>query len=370
MFVPLVSGSHVPYNGMTMKWTGESTFENEEYPDANTEDDIEFIFSYTEVDDGLFRQKNLEESTENVLDRDTREFVEGDSKGTYTSHWIPHDIGVGDDVMINNASYTVSSLSTPIVLNDFGRVTAVELKIVKDSEDYTTESGLRNVDNHLEGKIYYDHESRILLKRQSEATWTTESSTLGDMHKSQTRRYQIRENHIDTDEDGLTDLKELLRHRTDPTVKDTDGDGLDDDKEIDEDTDPTTADTDGDGLTDGEEIDLGSDPLKTDTDGDGLSDGEEIDFGSDPLKADTDEDGLNDKEEKGQGTSATTADTDGDGISDGKEAEMGIDPTVTDTDGDMLSDSSDPFPQSIFLPNGVAILALLVLGGVLYWRRD
>jgi len=69
---------------------------------------------------------------------------------------------------------------------------------------------------------------------------------------------------------------------------DTDGDGINDLKEESLGTDPNNPDTDGDGLTDAEEVrETGTDPLNVDTDGDGYWDSWELDEGSDPLDEDS-----------------------------------------------------------------------------------
>ena len=64
---------------------------------------------------------------------------------------------------------------------------------------------------------------------------------------------------------------------------------------------PQNADTDNDGLTDAKEIELGTDFLVNDTDNDGLIDGDEVDLGTDPLDRDTDGDGVIDGDEVGLG---------------------------------------------------------------------
>ena len=102
---------------------------------------------------------------------------------------------------------------------------------------------------------------------------------------------------IDTDGDGLKDIDETQKYRTDPNKKDTDGDGLSDGEEIlTYRTDPLLADTDRDGLNDGLEVNqYKTDPNKADTDGDGLNDYAEImTYRTDPLKIDTDGAGMND----------------------------------------------------------------------------
>lgn len=90
---------------------------------------------------------------------------------------------------------------------------------------------------------------------------------------------------IDTDNDGLTDSREL-ELKTDPNNTDTDGDGLPDGEEVKIGTDSLVADSDGDGLSDGDEVRVWkTDPKTKDTDGDGFSDGDEVRNGYNPLGA-------------------------------------------------------------------------------------
>lgn len=130
-------------------------------------------------------------------------------------------------------------------------------------------------------------------------------------------------------------------------------------------------DTDGDGLTDIREVGLGTDPRDPDTDDDGITDGIEVDVGTtDPLSDDTDDDGVADGTEDtnhdgmvaATETSPLLPDTDGDGLQDGTEqgltapAAMDTDvarfipdadpttrtlPTSTDSDGDGLPDGTE-----------------------------
>lgn len=88
-------------------------------------------------------------------------------------------------------------------------------------------------------------------------------------------------------------------------------------------------DSDGDGLTDVKEDEIGTDPYNADTDGDALSDGEEyLTYKTDPLNKDTDFDGLNDGAEVYQHkTDPLLRDTDNGGVADGHEViEDGTDP--------------------------------------------
>jgi hypothetical protein len=66
----------------------------------------------------------------------------------------------------------------------------------------------------------------------------------------------------DLDGDGLSNVDEIVTHRTRADVADTDGDGLSDGAEVNQHlTNPRLADTDGDVLTDREELRRGLDPL-------------------------------------------------------------------------------------------------------------
>ena len=146
----------------------------------------------------------------------------------------------------------------------------------------------------------------------------------------------------DTDNDGLTDSYEVDLG-TDLLDNDTDGDGLNDSYEVDLGTDPFDKDTDGDSLNDSYEVDLGTDPFDNDTDGDGLDDGyEEWYYYLNPFDNDTDGDGLNDSYEVDLGTKPGDRDTDNDGLSDFAEVNIhGTNPLRKDTDGDALSDGDE-----------------------------
>lgn len=147
-------------------------------------------------------------------------------------------------------------------------------------------------------------------------------------------------NIVDTDRDGLSDKDEVITLGTDPTTADTDGDGLSDGGEINTyQTDPLISDSDTDGLPDGQEINIyNSNPLEVDTDGDGLPDGAEVEiYGTNPTVTDTDGDGLADGEEVNTyGTNPTNADTDADGVKDGEEVQNGTDPLKRDIVGEFF----------------------------------
>lgn len=100
-----------------------------------------------------------------------------------------------------------------------------------------------------------------------------------------------------SDSDGLTDYEELMIFGTDPNKDDSDNNGImDGEEDADQDgltnlqelillTNPLDNDTDGDKLLDGQEMDVYyTNPLEKDTDGDFVDDGEEVRISTDPLK--------------------------------------------------------------------------------------
>ncbi len=155
----------------------------------------------------------------------------------------------------------------------------------------------------------------------------------------------------DTDDDGLSDGREVREVATDPLQFDTDGGTVGDGEEVDRGSDPLDPaddvpepeDTDGDGLTDDVEAGLGTDPTDPDTDADGLSDGFEVlESGTDPLRRDTDTDELADGAELEADTDPLDPDTDGGGATDGWEVDHETDPLDPDDDFPEPGDPGDP----------------------------
>lgn len=154
---------------------------------------------------------------------------------------------------------------------------------------------------------------------------------------------------VDTDGDGLADIREIRLYGTSAYLADSDGDGLDDGLEVmTYGLNPLNADSDGDGIPDGQEVNGGTNPNSADSDGDGITDYAEIYtyFGHvDPMDADSDNDGLNDYAEiVTYGTYAApecsgAQDSDGDGLSDYAEVvTYGTNPRSVDSDGDGIDD--------------------------------
>lgn len=384
LFISLSTASHVPFDGMTLEYETTYEFENAQYPSANSQETDDVALSFSESGD-TYEVETVGSGSSTSLE------------GEYgvdlsTTFWIPHELQVGDNVEVTGFEYGVSTLSRTIELEDFGGVEAVELRYSNSSEE-TTIGDMEVTDYRGSEKRYYHAKTGLLLKTVEENSYTHTTSYLGEMDKTETSTLEIQENNIDTDEDSLTDLEELVEYSTDPTMEDTDQDGLSDRAEVqDHNTDPTKVDTDSDNLTDEEEVNLGTDPTDEDTDSDGLIDGREqelgtdpteadsdgdgvddqreIELGSDPNQADTDQDNLDDGREVELETNITKKDTDKDGVQDGREVEIGTFPLQADTDGDLWNDSTDPMPVNPLVPNGVIVLALVAVGGIIYRRRS
>jgi len=146
----------------------------------------------------------------------------------------------------------------------------------------------------------------------------------------------------DFDEDGLSNISEILFHDTDFLELDTDRDGLDDKYEINNNLDPRSNDSDFDGLTDGQEVKyVFSNPLIADTDNDSLSDGIEFNIlKTNPLNADSDGDNLSDYYETEVSlTDPNSMDTDKDNLNDEEEIKIyKTNPLLADSDQDLLTD--------------------------------
>jgi hypothetical protein len=119
-------------------------------------------------------------------------------------------------------------------------------------------------------------------------------------------------NYLDTDGDGLSDGFEFenLLNGLDPSdaCLDQDNDGLTELEEFEAGSDPLFTDTDEDGMSDFKEVKtLGTNPNVIDADSDGLTDVAELtEHNTDPVKRDTGDDGFSDSEELSAGTNPNT----------------------------------------------------------------
>ena len=123
--------------------------------------------------------------------------------------------------------------------------------------------------------------------------------------------------YLDSDGDGLSDAQETLLTLTDPNKIDTDGNSINDGDE----------DFDNDGLTNIQEMIYFSDPFSFD-----LTDAQK----------DVDGDFYNNiLEQNNDSTGVTNPDVDNDSLPDGLEVLLGTNASKSDTDGDGLNDSSE-----------------------------
>ncbi len=152
--------------------------------------------------------------------------------------------------------------------------------------------------------------------------------------------------HEDYDSDGITNEGEY-ENATNPKSSDSDSDGMPDLWEIENLLNPILDDSSGnadlDGLTNLEEYKNGTNPQSTDTDSDGIEDSWEVLNGlnprSDDANSDKDIDGLSNLKEFQLNTDPNNNDTDSDGMPDGWEVENLLDPNINDSDMDADGDT-------------------------------
>lgn len=357
--VGLSSASNIPYDELRLNYERSFVSEYSEFPNLDNENQEDLTLIISEVSDGYEIKRPGIPDTQNVT-------VE---RGTNSNYWLAeHNVSTGEEINISGEAYTITSTSTEIETDAFGSIEVI--KAVYESFSSERSLGDEQVSDYsAQYTTYYHPESGLQLKDKTEATQEIPGQNNSVIETVSTQ--EIAKNGVGNDEDGLTDLEELIEYNTDPLMNDTDEDGLTDDAEVQEhDTDPRKTDTDGDGLTDEEEVDMDTDPTEADTDSDGLNDGREQELGTSPTEEDTDSDGLDDGREVEIGSNPEESDSDQDGIEDGEEVEVGTSPTVSDTDGDFLNDSIDPMPTSPLLPNGLIALILVAAGGLAYRKKS
>ncbi len=215
-----------------------------------------------------------------------------------------------------------------------------------DDEEIALGTSIDNPDSDNDGLSDY-REVRELGTDPLNAD--TDLDQLDDLDEIETYGTDPRE--ADSDSDGLTDYMETQATETDPNLPDSDGDGIDDAQESLYGTDPNDGDSDTDGLKDGEEVITGADgfvtePLDSDSDDDTLLDGQEATLTTNPLSPDSDGDTLGDAEEVSLGvdgfvTDPLEPDTDGDGLRDDAELAARSNPLTLDSDNDGVSDGKE-----------------------------
>ncbi len=149
----------------------------------------------------------------------------------------------------------------------------------------------------------------------------------------------------DTDDDGLTDYNEIFVVHTLPNNNDTDGDGTGDGWEVTYNFNPLVNDSyldpDNDSLTNKGEFQYNTEPYINDTDHDKILDGIEVhSYSTNPLSNDTDNDGIDDYNELFvYHSNPLNNDTDGDGMPDSYEIEYGLNAIVNDSFSDLDNDN-------------------------------
>ena len=153
----------------------------------------------------------------------------------------------------------------------------------------------------------------------------------------------------DFDGDGITDIDELTKHRTDPLLLDTDGDHLND--LLDPEPLSYNEDGDDDGLSNSAEIELGTNPFDVDSDKDYIFDGWEVLYGLNPMdpldaRLDPDQDGALNREEFWFGSDPLLPDTDGDGIKDGFEIGYKLNDPLSRKVAGLYPTRAEPHPSA------------------------
>lgn len=253
-----VVSATVPYEDLTLEWKGVSKFVNHDYPSANFENEVNYIYIYSSLQDGKISQKSADNGFEEIIDIESREIVsEGEYNGAKTSHWIDINSKVGEKIKIADSSFFVKSISEKIYLKDFGNVECIKLenKVIKDKVIGEEGESTKNIVNTR--TIWYDKKTGLKLKDKTilsyDHIFEYEYLDTTTMKKEEIKEYELRENNIDNDKDGLTDLEELLTYETNPLEADSDFDGLEDKEEINLKLNPLNENTDGDFWIDGKD---------------------------------------------------------------------------------------------------------------------
>lgn len=405
------TSTELPYDGLELEYSFLYTFENLNQPDSTYQRQFDQSYVFNETAEDTEPKMGKRESIDAY---DSDPILTGVDIYYQPVLWInPDEVEVGDSYTVNeNFTFDVESTSHNYDSWDRYNESRIETIVLRGStSSKVRNAGIDALDYSSQITAYFDKETGLAIRTITTREYRHSTPYTGEMYKEEEGDFALQYSDKDTDNDGVSDLDEILKHNTNPTDSDTDNDGLSDSEEIGGETNPLKADTDGDGLKDGREMSLGTDPterdsdsdglddqeelreetdpLKADTDEDGVEDGREVSQGSDPLAVDGDDDGLNDSRELELGTDPLSEDTDGDGLTDSREVEVGSDPTVKDTDGDGLNDAQeveadlspvkvdtdgdfipdniDPMPASPLLPNSLALL--LVAGAGYYLRR-
>lgn len=252
-----VVSATIPYDGLTLEWDGTYKFKNNDYPSVNSETDLNYLYIYSNLQNGKITQKSVDEDEEEVIDIESRELITGDYIGNKTSQWINTNVAIGDKVQILGTEYIVKSTSDKIYLRNFGNMETIKIEYSKTIGEYPIDSTEKYENMKTTNLIWYDKTTGLKLKAKSISTYnhilTSEYLGENSYSKEEIEEYELKENNVDNDKDGLTDLEELFEYKTNPLSKDTDSDGIEDPKEIEMNLDPNNENTDGDFWLDGKD---------------------------------------------------------------------------------------------------------------------
>jgi len=207
---------------MALKWLRNETY-------LGTEMHSYSVFKYTKMlsetrfEVMLLLPEKWQETYE--IDIDTREIISGSMEGDFTSHWIPTEISVGDEIDVWKSKYTVVSKNEEVNLPSINHgisIKCIELEHVES---------INGID--VTESLFYDVNTGIKVK----------NVVFGQGYSLEDN---IAEIGMDNDKDGLIDCHELFVTLTNPKKVDTDGDNLSDKSEIELGTNPTKHDTDND----------------------------------------------------------------------------------------------------------------------------
>jgi len=174
-----------------------------------------------------------EEKETYEIDISTREIVSGSMEGDFTSHWIPTDISIGDEINIGDTKYTVASKNEEVYLPSINHDTSI--KCIR-LEHVQSISGI-----NVTISLFYDVNVGLKVK-----TVGFGQGFSGILAVKVSSEVNIIETGIDNDQDELIDCQELFVTLTNPQKADTDGDNLSDKREIELGTNPIKQDTDND----------------------------------------------------------------------------------------------------------------------------
>jgi len=258
-FISIVSAIQVPYDGLTLEWKGIYQFKNLDYPSVNSESNLNHLYIYSNLQNGKITQKSVDDDTEEVIDIESRELITGEYIGNKTSQWINTNVAIGDKIQILGTEYVVKSTSDKTYLRDFGNMETIKVEYTKTTDSFLIDSTEKYENEKINNFIWYDKTTGLKLKSKRTTTYddvfTSEYLGESSYSKEKIYEYELKENNVDNDKDGITDLKELFEYQTNPLSVDSDSDGIDDKKEIEIGLNPLNKNTDGDWWVDGEDSD-------------------------------------------------------------------------------------------------------------------